>query len=181
MFGFIKRNTTEFTNIFTLLLLFKQIVLPHLDYCSSIWFPSTSDSINSLERVQRKFIKFLRFKFNLPYSHDEYLTYVEELSLQPLYSRRAIHNLKLVHKIANNTYINSNFSQIIQPHVPSYNCRTSMPYDLPLFKTDIWKQHPIYAILKICNTKKILLDENIKSIIPLIKEATFNELIKILK
>jgi ribonucleases P/MRP protein subunit RPP40 len=160
MLGFVKSNSSNFSNISTLVLLYKQLIIPHLEYCSPIWFPSSLTYINSIERVQRKFIKYLRYKFSLPYLHENYLSYIKELNLDTLYFRRIKFNLKLVYSIANKTYINDHYTHLIIPHEPRFNSRFSTSYYLPFFRTNISNQHPIYTILKLCNnTNTRLTDE----------------------
>ena len=61
-YGFIVRNTKQFNDSSTLILLFKFFVSSKLEYASVVWFPSYNTHIVSLERVQRKFLRFLCYR-----------------------------------------------------------------------------------------------------------------------
>jgi len=60
--------------------LYKSLVLPHLDYCSQLWNPSSPGEINKLETVQRAYIKKIR---NI---HINKLSYWEQLKQLKLFS-----------------------------------------------------------------------------------------------
>jgi len=51
MFGLISR-TIRYRHPIILLNLYKSLVMPHLDYCSSVWNPYYNKDIELLERVQ---------------------------------------------------------------------------------------------------------------------------------
>ena len=42
---------------YVMLTLWKSLVLPHFDYCSQLWSPSSINLIQSLESIQRSFLK----------------------------------------------------------------------------------------------------------------------------
>ena len=50
-----------------MLTLWKGLVLPHHDYCSQLWSPSRVGDIQSLEMVQRAFIKKIDGMYLLSY------------------------------------------------------------------------------------------------------------------
>ena len=43
-----------------MLTLWKSLVLPHLEYCSQLWSPSTIHQIQELESVQKNFLKKIK-------------------------------------------------------------------------------------------------------------------------
>lgn len=59
--GFIYRNTTNITNIDTLLSLNYTYVRSKLEYCSVIWDPFYMDHVDVIDRKQRKFCKRLYY------------------------------------------------------------------------------------------------------------------------
>ena len=62
MLGFLKRNSAECTDPYTLITLFNSLVRTHLEYCCIVWNPIyTSHSIR-LEKVQRNFTRYVFFK-----------------------------------------------------------------------------------------------------------------------
>lgn len=55
--GFIVRNTKSFTDTNSLRSLYASLVRPKLEYCSIVWSPFYQYKINSIENVQRRFLK----------------------------------------------------------------------------------------------------------------------------
>jgi len=60
--GFLIRNTKEFKNEQCLKTLYISLVRPTLEYCSIIWNLSQVGLMESLEHVQRKFLRLIAYK-----------------------------------------------------------------------------------------------------------------------
>ena len=142
--GFIKRSTANFTN--TTITLYKQLLLPILDYCSPIWSPSSKKQIFQLERVQRKFVKHLRYKCSVSYDHDDYFSYLKDIPLKPLFLRRIKATFSLTLNISSEqtkcTYLRS----LINHYLPPRILRSTRLYMIPHFRTNLLNNHPIYSI-----------------------------------
>jgi len=82
MLGLISR-TIKYRHRSILLNLYKSLVRPHLDYCSSVWNPYYSKDKELLERVQHRFTRLFQELQGLPY--DERL---QQLGLWSLEERR---------------------------------------------------------------------------------------------
>ena len=63
MLGFLKRESENLKEPFTVMLLYKALIRSHLEYASSIWNSHKKCIVDSLERVQRKFLKFFASNF----------------------------------------------------------------------------------------------------------------------
>uniref|UniRef100_A0A6P7HH55 Uncharacterized protein LOC114348689 n=1 Tax=Diabrotica virgifera virgifera TaxID=50390 RepID=A0A6P7HH55_DIAVI len=61
-YGFIFRNCGNFTDVTALSCLFFSLVRTKLEYGSLIWNPIYAQYTTAVERVQKKFLKFLSFK-----------------------------------------------------------------------------------------------------------------------
>jgi hypothetical protein len=72
MLGFIKRTCYSFKDTKPLIALYKSYVRTNLEYCAVIWSPWQKQHCENIERVQRKFVKYLCFKSALPYDRDKY-------------------------------------------------------------------------------------------------------------
>lgn len=84
MLGFIFRACKSFSNISSILVLYKAYVRSRLEYCNSVWSPIYHTYCDKIERVQRKFTRMVFYKFNLGrISYDERL----KLELLPIKSR----------------------------------------------------------------------------------------------
>lgn len=86
LMGFIIRSTRHF-NVDVCLKLFDSLVLPKLEYCSSIWSPQYEVWSKSIERVHRKFLKYMFYKRfgyypNQGYDHMRLLAIFDRLSLE---------------------------------------------------------------------------------------------------
>lgn len=104
MLGFIKRSSKGFSEQKTLLSLYFTHVRCHLEYCSVVFNPWQKTWIEEIERVQRKFVKFLCFKFGHPYDGQRYKQICSSLGLPTLHSRRAYLDAMFLHKCAIFTY-----------------------------------------------------------------------------
>ena len=66
MLGLVSR-TVKYKNMESLLNLYKSLVRPHLDYCSSVWNPHLNKDKFLLERVQHRFTRMFPDLRKLPY------------------------------------------------------------------------------------------------------------------
>jgi hypothetical protein len=58
-YGYIIRNTRDFSNISTLIHLFQSFVRSKLEYASIVWFPHHAVHIAGIEHLQRRFLKYV--------------------------------------------------------------------------------------------------------------------------
>ena len=91
--GMIKRSMGYHSPRETLLALYKTLVRSTLDYASQVWSPWQINQIEALERVQRRFTKYI-----LNYPEMDYVQRLIELGLLPLSYRREIMDLTLYFK-----------------------------------------------------------------------------------
>jgi hypothetical protein len=64
-------------------ILWKSLVLPHLDYCSQLWSPEKTGAIQSIEQIQKSFVQKIT-----GYGHLDYWQQLKELRLNSLQRRR---------------------------------------------------------------------------------------------
>ena len=75
---------------------YKSLVLPHVEYCSSVWDPHTKSNIKKIEAVQRRAARFILNDYGRESSVTAML---QALDLPPLEDRRKINRLTMMHKI----------------------------------------------------------------------------------
>ena len=80
--------------------LFKTLILPHLDYCSSVWDPYHTTVINKLESVQKFAAKLCTKHWS-----DTYSSLLDTLSWPTLQCRRSRQKVILCHRILRETSI----------------------------------------------------------------------------
>lgn len=70
--GFISRFARHFKNKESLRLLYVALVRPHVEYALVIWSPRHAKYINSIERVQHKFLRFALRILGSPMDRDDH-------------------------------------------------------------------------------------------------------------
>ena len=88
------RLAFRFLDASTLVILYKALVLPLLDYCSVAWSPLYVKDIEVLEKVQRRMTRILP-----GLRHLSYLDRLRSLGLTTLYTRRLRQDMIFVYKI----------------------------------------------------------------------------------
>lgn len=88
--GFIRRHAADFTDIYALKTLYCALVRSVLEYAAPVWCPYYSTQIITIERIQRKFIRFaLRLlPWNDPSNLPPYADRCRLINLETLYDRR---------------------------------------------------------------------------------------------
>lgn len=102
MYGFVMRAAVDFKRPSTYLHLYKTIIRPQLEYAVPIWNPYFKKYINMIERVQRKFLRSVHFKFfKFSLSYPQLLEKYKILSLQ---SRRQLLEAMTLYGICHNKF-----------------------------------------------------------------------------
>ena len=118
MLGFINRVTSEFTNPNTFTVLYNSYVRSRLEFCSQVWNPSSLDSINKLERVQKRFLKTLSYKSRVVHANFSYEELCARFNIKSLQSRRNISDLVFLNKLFCNSINSSYLTSQISFRVP---------------------------------------------------------------
>ena len=93
------------------------LIRSRLEYCSVIWSPSAKYLVEKIERVQKKYLKFMCFKFRTPYNVP-YSSLCNKFNFQPLYLRRNVCDLVTFNKILTNKFDCSPLVGAIDFNVP---------------------------------------------------------------
>ena len=96
-----------------LLILYKSLVIPILEYCSVLWSPSTVGLIQSLEAIQWSFIRKVRHNYC-----DDYWECLKKMKIYSLQRRRERYRIIYIWKILEGMVPNPN-----KKVVSSYNAR----------------------------------------------------------
>ena len=95
--GMIKRSFSNLS-VKTFKLLYKSLVRPILEYCSSIWSPLYKEQVLEIEKVQRRATKLIKQFQHLPYSDR-----LKRLNLTTLVYRRhrtdVLQVFRIIHQI----------------------------------------------------------------------------------
>ena len=95
-------------NVKTIVLLYNALVRPHLEYASIIWNPNNKSLSETIERVQKRLLRFLYFKKHRIYPHYHFhpvrTSAMEiEFNIQCLKSRRDVSEYIFLFKLLNHS------------------------------------------------------------------------------
>lgn len=135
MLGFIKRNTSDFVTVPAIKVLYCSLVRSLLDYATSVWVPQYAFHIDRIERVQKKFMHHIHYKFyrDTEYNYEEMC---QRLNLSSLHERRSIHDLLLLFKILNSLVDCPYLTSCISLYVPPFNTRNTQTFYQPYHRTN---------------------------------------------
>lgn len=122
--GFIIRNSKNF-EISTVIKLYNSLVRPKLEYASSVWFPIAMTNQNQIEKVQKRFLRYLYVrKYNVYPFRISYQSMLDSFNVQTLVFRRRIQAIILIYNIINyNKYQHCDLIRHISFNVPKIGLR----------------------------------------------------------
>ena len=134
MLGFLRRNL-KIPNRQTKTNAYFTLVRPHIEYCCTIWNPSTKDGTDRVEAVQRRAARYVCNQ----YGRTESVTkMINELDWESLSSRRTKIQLTMLYKIINHLidippdpYLSTSRRRLRSNHSLKYNHYST--------RTDIFK------------------------------------------
>ena len=158
--GFILRCGGSFHDVTCLRILYFCYVRSVLEYASVVWTPFSQIHINSLEKIQRRFLKFLVFKIDgvYPARGSSHSTLLARFGFDDLQTRRIRASLNFLHKLIH--------FQIDCPHllsklsfsVPRPSSRYHYSFYLPTPRIDIEKHSPIFEMCTLYNQHQNTFD-----------------------
>ena len=158
--GFVIRNTGNFQNITTLKLLYISLVRSHSEYASIIWCPSYLVHIESLEKTQRRFLKYLNYKIDGAYPPVGYpqAELLARYSMHSLEDRRTKAYLIFLHKLLHNNIDCQHILSMLNFHVPRLSSRLNDTFYLPVARTNIKKHSPMHNMCNVYNNLRGSVD-----------------------
>lgn len=151
--GFVMRVSRYFNDTRVLKSLYFSFVLSKIEYASLIWYPLyASDSI-PLDRIHRRFLKYLTFKTTGDYpergmAQDVLLA---EHSMMSLRDRRDTICTKFVSKLVDNTIDCPFLLGRMDFLVPRINARHESTFRVPFARTNIMRRVPTYILANMAN------------------------------
>uniref|UniRef100_A0A8D8Z4X9 Uncharacterized protein n=1 Tax=Cacopsylla melanoneura TaxID=428564 RepID=A0A8D8Z4X9_9HEMI len=148
--GFVYRNSKEFRNPNTFRTLYCSLVRPGLEYCSTLWSPQYNIWTDEIESVQKKFLRFLRFKdySNRQIANNDLL---KKYDLLPLKHRRQIIDIVFVYKVLNFLIDCPDVLQNINLRTNISHTRNRDTFTVKRYNTNIGGNSPLNRSLKLCN------------------------------
>jgi hypothetical protein len=143
--GFIFRRGREFRDSNVLTTLFNCLVRSLLEYASPIWNPFYDTYSDQIERVQKRFTRFLFFKSIPHIGHISYNMRLNILNLLSLDNRRLMLDDVLLYKIVN-FKVETNMLSEIRLYTPAYNTRTGQLFLPKYSRTNLGFANPLSRI-----------------------------------
>lgn len=116
--GFITRMSRDTLSPDTLLTLYVTLVRPILEYGSTVWAPYQVGHCDSLNMVQRRFLRLVGVRYGIRFPEVDVREIAVHLQLLPLQSRRAASDLIFLFKLINGVLDCPELLRLINFHVP---------------------------------------------------------------
>ena len=158
--GFIIRNSRHFMKTETLRHLYHALVRSKLEYASVVWCPAYNIHVNSLEKIQRRFLKYLAYREDgiypcIGYPHQVLLNRFNTKRLVVRRGQAAIVFLwKVIHGGNFCPYI---FERIV-PNPSIFNTRNTLTFRLPVPRTNLLLYSPLFIICRTYHNIQIYID-----------------------
>jgi hypothetical protein len=148
MYGFVVRACKEFRIPATFIHIYKSLIRSQLEYATSIWDPFYNKYSEQIEKVQKKFLRYLHFKCFR--GRLSYHILLDKYKLLCLKYRRLQVQAKLLYDFCNNKYdcidvINNIGYQVpVRPHRRA--CRTDRFFATNKSRTNAGKRSPMLRL-----------------------------------
>lgn len=151
--GFIMRTCRQFTDVDMIKSLYFAFVNSCLEYCSIIWSPYYLCHQLQLERIHRRFLKFLSFKLDgeYPIRGIDYITLLERHSMKSLRERRETQGFQFVWKLLHGMVDCNDLISSISFTVPRQNARFVSTFDIPPARSNTLFNAPLQRICRLAN------------------------------
>lgn len=151
--GFVIRTCREFTDISLMKMLYFTFVVSKLEYASVVWHPMYVTHSQNIERIQRRFLKYLSFRMtgNYPIRGANLEHLMTELSVVPLASRREQHSVTFLYKLINNKIDCPHLLSQISFNVPRIASRSTDTFFIPTARTNALVRAPITRMCRNAN------------------------------
>ena len=149
--GFVRRHTREFTSIPAIVALYKALVLPIMEYASTVWSPAYSVHKYRLERVQNKFLRYVAFKQGIPSADIMYDSLLRKCHLTTLENRRCSADLAMLYKILNGVVDCPALLSSIGILAPRTTSRSPLLFHVPFSPTNYQQNRPLRRLPRSAN------------------------------
>lgn len=150
--GFILRVTKDFRHHSSLITLFLSIVRPILEYATTVWNPGYKKYIEQIEKIQKKFINVLNYRFNRYRHFDSYSSNLSFYKICSLDKRREYFDIMFIYKIFNNVTDSPYCLNFINLAVPKYSTRSNLTFYVHSSSTNYYLNSPLLRCMRTVNT-----------------------------
>lgn len=151
--GFITRFSRPFSSE-TFRLLYCSLVRPSLEYASVVWSPYYSTLIESIERVQKRFLIICYFRLNGDRINYSSSAMARQLSLDTLEKRRHNQDMCFLYKLVNNLIVCEDLDRLFVEH-PTGITRQRPVFRLEFHSTNYAFHGPISRMCRNFNNSNL--------------------------
>ena len=150
LLGFVIRNAKPFKDVRVLKLLYFCLVRSKLEYCSLAWYPIYTYQSLALEKVQRRFLKFLFFVETGTYPERGVVesSLLNRFELSSLKQRRDIASIKFVYNLVHDRIDCIGLMQQLCFLVPRFNSRHQEVFKTRRCMTNLGRKCPLFVSCK---------------------------------
>ncbi|XP_044761984.1 uncharacterized protein LOC123319186 [Coccinella septempunctata] len=150
MLGLICRSCKDFKTEKSFITLYDAYVRSRLEYGNLVWSPIHAVHIQSIESVQRQFMKYLSFKVTgvYPLRGTENTILLRRFHLLSLEDRRTYYACIFVYKLVNYLVDSPGLLSQLNFHVPRVNSRFGQCFYLATPRTNALRRSPLFSM---CN------------------------------
>ncbi len=122
--GVVMRNSKYFKDTDTLKILYYSLIRSHLDFAVNVWDPITVYQKKLVEKIQKRFLRFLYYKDFQYYDHTlKYEELVRGYQLTSLENRRQCASLLWLHDLIHGKIDAPSLLKLVNIHIPPRNSR----------------------------------------------------------
>src|SRR5579863_9990894 len=132
-------------------LLYLHIVRSLLEYCSPVWSPHQQYLSDSIERVQKNFIRYLCFISGRPHSEHTYLEHCTHFNLPTLHHRRLQTDIRTLHRITHHSINCPSLTSSLHFNIPRPGSRHPLIFRTPTPRTNLRKFAPLPRMMTTFN------------------------------
>ena len=152
MLGFILRTAKPFKQIRSYQILYTALVRSQLEYAVAVWNPHYVTYSESIERVQKRYVRSLQYRFNMPKA--AYTDAILQLKFSTLHSRRIELEAAVLYNICHSRYDCADIVSQLQFRVPGRATRNPALFHLPVARTNAGVRAPLH---RLCDSYNKLL------------------------
>lgn len=160
--GFVIRSCRNFTNIHAIKCLYFALVQSRLEYASLVWYPYYTYQVLAIEKVQKRFLKYLSFRVSGSYPErgTDYNALLLQHGFHSLLDRRDRYSAKFLLDVLANVVDSPSLLAYIDFCVPVQSTRSSEVLRAPRARTNILIKSPVFHMVNNFN-KQYSVSDNI--------------------
>lgn len=151
--GFIIRSCHEFSDVGCLKLLYYSFVRSQLEYASVVWSPFYNRYKQEIERVQRRFLKYMSYRQDGVYPIRGFPNsrMLDRFAMVSLESRRIVSALSFLLKMMRGLIDCDQLRSELPINAPTRSLRFHRYFVLPAARTNVMLKSPLYVMCRACN------------------------------